>query len=190
MSDHNQLDQTLFDAATYWANKPIKKFVVCLVSRANDEQEQRIFAANCSDRASELALHNSDLQSPAVKEIRLATLADLELESMPAVIKLKEPSPSEWRQILLQQTLTARKVMPLITGNTSKMLPHIRPLAAALIDCLVQMQACEQHQAKPEAWPNPVGSEAWDIAVAVAALALKGVEAYDNPVAVTKKESE
>ncbi|WP_288739509.1 hypothetical protein [uncultured Rheinheimera sp.] len=150
MNLYSEDDKKLFDAARFWENKPIKKFVVTLGSRDSRATETRIFAANCSDRASELALQTTDLANALMREIRLATPDDLGCEALPQIhcASLKPvtaPSPE----------------------------PKIQQLAAALADCLALMQACEQHREKPNEWADPVGSGEWDVSIAVAALVLK-----------------
>lgn len=160
MIQHSEQDQKLFDAAKYWANKPIKKFVVTLACRESDATETRIFAASCSDRASEFAVQNSDLAGALVKEIRLATPEDLGCE---LVVQM----PCSTQKLITKTTAVG------MTDPKGVVALKITQLASALADCLSMMQACEQHNNRPLEWPDPVGTTEWDVTIAVAALALK-----------------
>lgn len=169
--------QSEFDAALYWANKPIKKFVVTLQCKVTGVSEVRLLAASCSDRAADLAMTNTDLTAPAVQEIRLATPQDLGCEQTGMPVKDKSHE-------LAKATGLTRFNLPgtpqlYLLGNAPAMAAvqqlqqqHAR-LAAALADCLVVMQQCDQHANAPRLWPNPVGGLEWDIAVAAAALILR-----------------
>lgn len=168
MNQHSEQDQKLFDAAKYWANKPIKKFVVTLSCRESDATETRIFAASCSDRASEFAVKNSDLLSPVVKDIHLATPGELGCEPVAVDLQMIKPPqpikfPIDWTGYDLKPLFASQKPLT------------VSVLAAALADCLAMMQACEQHNNRPLEWPDPVGTTEWDVTIAVAALALKEV---------------
>lgn len=67
----------MFDAATYWRERPIKKFVIKLVD--GDEFQNLLVSAPNETRAREQALQKTFLSSEhaVVKEIRLAEPADL-----------------------------------------------------------------------------------------------------------------
>lgn len=176
--------QSEFDVAMFWANKPIKKFVVTLQCRATGASEVRLLAASCSDRAADLALTNTDLTAPAVQEIRLATPQDLGCEQtgVPAQDKSHE---------LARATGLTRFNLPgtpqlYLLGNAPAMAAvqqlqqqHAR-MAAALADCLIVMQQCDQHANAPRLWPNPVGGLGWDTAVAAAALILREASHASN----------
>lgn len=66
-----------FNAAMFWADKPIKKFVCTL--RGNGKTETRIYGASNSDRAAALALENTDLdpEVAVILDIHLATPSEL-----------------------------------------------------------------------------------------------------------------
>lgn len=200
--------QSEFDAAMFWANKPIKKFVVTLFCRDADKTETRIIAAGCSDRASELALKTTDLANAVIREIRLATPEDLGCHPVSANdYQIKPILPTAvtktWLGVDMAagDSLTNKFIDPRIIafaenyglshfagpagketyllGNAPAMAAvrqlkqQHASLAAALADCLVVMQQCDQHANAPRLWPNPVGGLEWDTAVAAAALILR-----------------
>lgn len=171
-------DKPLFDAAMFWADKPIKKYVVTLFCRASSNTETRIFAAGCSDRASELALSTTDLPNAAVREVRLATPVDLGCEPAPVHDRASDIAKASG---LTKFSLPGMATNMYLLGNAPAMAAvqllqqqHQR-LTTALADCMTMLQACEQHKKFPTAWNCPVGVLEWDVTVAAAALVLKEV---------------
>ena len=172
------IEKAQFDAAVYWAKKPIKKYVVTLYSRSNGDEEQRLFAASCSDRASELALSTSDLFEPVIREVRLATPDDLG-----AAPVLHDPVSD-----IAKSCGLTKFVLPGMAGNMFLLgnAPAIaavqllqqqhQRLSGVLADCLSVFQACEKHRKLPEEWPSPVNTMEWDVTVRTAALTLKEVQ--------------
>ena len=69
----------MFDAATYWRERPIKKFVIKLVD--GDEFQNLLISAPNESRAREQALKKTFLSNEhaVVKEIRLAEPSDRKL---------------------------------------------------------------------------------------------------------------
>ncbi|MCU8087659.1 hypothetical protein [Shewanella sp. SM21] len=173
------LDQAQFDAAMYWADKPIKKYVCTL--REAGKFETRIYGATCSDRAAELALDNTELnrESATVTEVRLATPEDLGCVLMPppsvkakmltfaANHKLGEVCIGDSAQQLLIGNL------PAIAAVNELKDQHAR-LCRALVDCLAVMGECEKHKSFPKTFASPVGGLGWDATMATARLLLKG----------------
>lgn len=172
------LEKSEFDAALYWANKPIKKFVVTLFSRRYSREETRIFAASCSDRAAELALSNSDLIEPHIREVRLASPEDLGAE-----LVVHDPVSEIAKSCgLTKFVLPGMAGNMYLLGNAPAMAAvqllqqqHQR-LSGVLADCLSVFQACEKHSKLPAEWPSPVNTMEWDVTVRTAALALKEVQ--------------
>jgi len=172
------LDKAQFDAALFWADKPIKKFV-CTVREAG-KFETRIYGATCSDRAAELALENTELNrdSAVVVEMRLATPEDL--GCVPAVMpSVKEKmlafaAHHQLGEVRLDnpaQLLIGN--LPAIAAVNALKEQHGR-LCSALVDCLAVMNECEKHQNFPKTFANPVGGLGWDATIAAARLLLKG----------------
>ncbi|WP_417441920.1 hypothetical protein [Idiomarina sp.] len=75
----------MFDAVTYWRERPIKKFVVKLVD--GDEFQNLLVSAPNETRAREQALQKTSLSSEhaVVKEMRLAEPADLGIMNIDAM---------------------------------------------------------------------------------------------------------
>lgn len=186
-------DQQAFSVALYWANKPIKKFVVTLSDGTT--KETRMFGTSNSDRAAELALANTDLnrETAVVKEIRLATPEDLgttvQHKNTPATNNA-EPEPDTLCRMPpriaamaaengLKQFAVPGSGELYLLGNApaiaavQRLQQQHQQLAAALADCLAMMQLCDQHKLYQTDWSNPVGVLEWDITVAAAALVLK-----------------
>mgnify|MGYP003624183121 CR=1 FL=1 len=176
------LDQAQFDAAMYWADKPIKKFV-CTVREAG-AFEIRIYGATCSDRAAELALENTEFNrdTATVIEVRLATPEDLGCVQIPSPsIKAKMltfAANHKLGEVHLGESSHNKTL--LLIGNLSAIAAvnelkdqHSR-LCRALVDCLAVMGECEKHQHYPKTFNNPVGGLAWDATVATARMLLKG----------------
>jgi hypothetical protein len=172
------LEKSEFDAALYWANKPIKKFVVTLFSRRENRDETRIFAASCSDRASELALANSDLIEPVIREVRLATPEDLGAELVthdPVTEVAKNCGLTKFVLPGMASNMFLLGNAPAMAAVQQLQQQHQR-LSGVLADCLSVFQACEKHSKLPAEWPSPINTMEWDVTVRTAALALKEVQ--------------
>ncbi|AZZ97985.1 hypothetical protein [Pseudoalteromonas sp. R3] len=170
----NQAD-TKFDAALYWANKPIKKFV-CTIKSDNGEMHQCICGSSCSDRAAEIAIENSHLQGVLTcTEIRLATPEDLG-----ATATLQPTIKEKLRRFASSNDL--REVDSgghLLVGNLPA-IEHVNALKAqcnhlsvALVDCLALMAQCQQYQEYPKLFSNPINSLPWQATIETARALLK-----------------
>ncbi|MCL1076482.1 hypothetical protein [Shewanella dokdonensis] len=166
-----------FNAALYWSNKPIKKFVCTLRDRETGKLEQCVYGASCSDRAAELALENTALnrETTLVVDIHLATPEELGCEvtaPLPIEQKLTQIAEANALQTFRLQQHFLLGNLPAITA-VENLKHHCSRLGAALADTLAMLQVCEMHRRCPEDWPDPVNTMEWDVAVAAAALVLK-----------------
>jgi hypothetical protein len=175
------LEQNQFDAAMYWADKPIKKFVCTVRCGLSGKTQVSIYGAKCSDRAAELALDNCEFEREAatVIEVRLATPEDL--GCMPTTApSLKEKMLTFAADHKLGELRLDDSHTQLLIGNLSAIAAvnqlreqHTR-LGRALVECLGLMNACEKHRLYPRTFEDPVGSLGWDTSLATARLLLKG----------------
>lgn len=176
MTRLTEQDKPLFDAALFWADKPIKKYVVTLFCHHSGKTNIEILAASCSDRASEIAIQNTLLPDAVVREIRLATPEDLGCEPIPAHDRASDIAKASG---LTKFSLPGMAGNMYLLGNAPAMAAvqllqqqHQR-LSAALADCLAMMQRAEQHQSNPRLWANPINVAAWDVATTAGHLVLK-----------------
>ncbi len=175
----NQVTQPQFDAALYWADKPIKKFVCVVKSLDNDEKQELICGSSNSDRAAEIALENSHLKAPLIcSDVRLATPDDL--GALPTTLpSIKEKLHSFAVNNGLHE-INLHNAGHILIGNVTainqvnELKDQHGRLCSALADCLAIMSQCEQHKDYPKSFDNPIGSLAWDATVATARLLLKG----------------
>lgn len=129
-----------FNAETYWADKPVKKFSIVL--RNGTTEQNMIVAARNEDAARAAALENTFLDASAavVVSAQLATPEDLGL------------SIQQDQNLITERDLAAEN----------------RRLRAALSDCVDMMQQCQQWDNEPLLDGCPIGSVEWDITVAMA----------------------
>lgn len=92
----------MFDAATYWRERPIKKFVIKLVD--GDEFQNMLVSAPNESRAREQALKTTFLSSEhaVVKEVRLAEPSDLGVMHVEAMTL--HDRERDWYQSIAKET--------------------------------------------------------------------------------------
>lgn len=92
----------MFDAATYWRERPIKKFVIKLVD--GDEFQNLLISAPNESRAREQALKKTFLSNEhaVVKEIRLAEPSDLGVMHVEAMTL--HDHEHDWYQNIAKET--------------------------------------------------------------------------------------
>jgi len=165
-----------FDAALYWAGKPIKKYV-CTVKDECGETQTVICGSSTSDRATEIAIQNSYLTGSLVcTEVRLATPEDLGATTiLQPTIKEKLHQFAKGNN-LQELNITDGHVLignaPAIAYVNTIKAQHVR-LTAALTDCLAIMAQCQQNHDYPKTFDSPIGTLAWDATVATARLLLQ-----------------
>lgn len=153
-----------FNAALYWADKPIKKFV-CTIKNKSGNTQIVICGSSTSDRAADIALENSYLTGELTCiEVRLATPTDLGAVPMETTSTQEKLHQFAHTNGLKELNLTDSHILvgnlPAIehVNTLKKLCDH---LSVALVDCMALLAQCEQNQNHPTIFNNPIGSLSW-----------------------------